>query len=779
MVVAVDVTDEEVRLWSRDEDGAVQCERDRDYHPICYVAAPTDADALADLRDDLANDPKVVDANFERHYTSLRDDERSRVLAVTMDRPSEIATFAREVRTVRGPRGRPEGGHGTSERRSREPEHYSPGTYRLYDVDISPKFRYCLDRGRKPTPTDTSEIRALWVTLSTPQLAAGDVGTLTWGSGWGDDTSIAGVDDDGTDSARDEAGSDAGERRPGAGSGPAAHGQRLSPDGDERAALEALAERLREVDPDVLALSSADLVPLLADRADALGVDLQLGRLPGYTQLAGENSYESYGRVGHSPARYDVPGRAIVDRSNSFFWHEGKLPGLFDLVERSWKPLQEAAWASIGTVFTAMQIRQARERDVLVPWRAWEAESFTAAATLHDADRGGMTFEPDVGFHEDVVEIDFASLYPNIMVENGLSPETVRCDCHAGAGVDAVPGLGYSVCPDVEAPFVPSVLEELVSDRAAMKAERAATDDPDRRARLDAKISALKWILVTCFGYQGYRNSKFGRIEVHESINAYAREYLLDAKVALEDAGWRVVHGIVDSLWVAPREGADQTPIEDVCDDVTADVGITLEHESDFEWVAFVPRRDGRAGSLMSYFGKRATPVGGDDRYKYRGIEARQRSTPEFVGRVQEALVATLDEHREPGPVCDRLARAIGRLRARDVDPADLVVRTATSKALADYDQRTRTVAALERYRDHGVARNPGQDVRFVVVDDDRRDRDRVRLPWESIDGYDVTFYETLLVRAAESVLSPLGWDRERIRQSLAGGRDVQLSAFD
>ncbi|WP_226022174.1 type B DNA-directed DNA polymerase [Halomicrobium salinisoli] len=738
MVVAVDVRDDAVRLWSRTAEGIV-CERDRDYSPTCYVDGPDDA--LADLRARLDDDTKVVRTAFDRKYVSLRDDERSRVLAVDLDRPSEVATFAREVRTTR------------------EPQEWSPGTFRLYNVDLSPKFRYCLETDTEPTPAGEEGgehwPRSLSLSLPTQDLADGDLSALQCG------------------------------------------GEPLAADGCGRdeAALSALRERLTGHDPDVLVLSSAALVPLLHDRADDLGMDFGLGRLPGYRRLAGENTYESYGRVGHSPARYDVPGRAIVDRSNSFFWGEGGLPGLFDLVERSGKPLQEAAWASIGTVFTAMQIREAHRRDVLVPWRAWEPESFTTARTLHDADRGGFTFEPEVGLHEDVVEIDFASLYPRIMCEHDLSPETVRCDCHDG---DDVPGLGYSVCPDVDDPFVPSVLWPIIEDRAALKDERRRADDPERIERLDAKISALKWILVTCFGYQGYRNSKFGRIEVHESINAHARELLLDAKAELERAGWRVVHGIVDSLWVTPREDdrresserasgdsreprdgrEDADSIEDVCARVTEQTAIPLEHESDFEWVCFVPTSDGRRGSLTTYFGRRSDGEGDEDRYKFRGIEARQRSAPAFVADVQEELVATLDEHRDPEAVADRLARAVARLQAGDVDPSELVIRTRASRSLDEYDQRTRTVAALERYRDRGVERHPGQDVRYVVVDDDRRDRDRVRLPWEDPDRYDADFYETLLVRAAESVVSPLGWDRSRIRRYLADGRDLRLSAF-
>ena len=124
-----------------------------------------------------------------------------------------------------------------------------------------------------------------------------------------------------------------------------------------------LAHRLDEIDPDVLVVSSSELIPRLATLGD--GVDL--GRRPGYQQLAGASTYESYGQVGHSPARYNVPGRAIIDRSNTFMWDETNLDGCLDLVERSGFPLQELAWASISRILTAIQIREAHRRNVLVP----------------------------------------------------------------------------------------------------------------------------------------------------------------------------------------------------------------------------------------------------------------------------------------------------------------------------------------------------------------------------------------------------------------------------
>lgn len=172
-----------------------------------------------------------------------------------------------------------------------------PGMYRLFDVDVAPQFRYCLDRGVDPTPGGpcicepvatcgcSRALAVLELAASKPQLASDALTELT-------------VD----------------------------------------------GERVRERDPDVLLLSSAALVPRLfaqADRTD--GTAFRLGRLPGHERPAERSTYTSYGRVGHSPPRYDVPCRVVVDRSNTFLWGKSNHHGCRYLVGRSWRPLQELA----------------------------------------------------------------------------------------------------------------------------------------------------------------------------------------------------------------------------------------------------------------------------------------------------------------------------------------------------------------------------------------------------------------------------------------------------
>jgi len=60
----------------------------------------------------------------------------------------------------------------------------------------------------------------------------------------------------------------------------------------------------------------------------------------------------------------------------------------------------------------------------------------------------------------------------------------------------------------------------------------------------------MKWILVTCFGYLGYRNARFGKVDAHIAVCAFARDTLLKAAHIAEENGFETIHGIVDSLWL-------------------------------------------------------------------------------------------------------------------------------------------------------------------------------------------------------------------------------------
>ena len=674
-------------------------DKDRDYTPSFYISAEGEKE-LEDIQEDLEKKGYTVETGYERWKTSWRDEEE-RVLKLGVEKVEKIKPAARRIRT--------------------ETE---PGKYRLFNVDLSPRYRYFLEKDLQP---EHRKLSSMEIKLPRKDMARERV----------------------TEMELD--------------------GRRV--EGSERDKLQELGDRLEEKDPDILVLNSSRTVPVLEKRSEELEAELNLGRMPGYRQLAGESEFTSYGIKKHSPARYSVPGRAIIDRSNSFFLSETGIHGILDLVERSWKPVQEASWASIGNILTAIQIRHALKKNVLVPWKSWRAEMPKKMSTLHRSDRGGFIFSPETGVHKNVAECDFSSLYPNIICQKNVSPDVIRCSCHDR---DDVPGLGYSVC-DRDG-YLKEVLQPLIDDRDRIKQQIRRTEDSREKKKLEQKSDAIKWILVSCFGYQGFNNAKFGRIECHESINAYAREILLNAKEEFEKSGWKVVHGIIDSIWVKKREKKDGSEdVREVCERITGKENIRLEYEGEYDWICFCPRRESKGGALNRYFGKKK-----NGEYKFRGIELRQSSTPEYIKECQRAMIERFDSTKDPEKVLQLARRQISDINNHRVAPEKLAVEKRVTKRPEDYSQNLKNKLAVERAREKfSVDYRKGESVSYIVVNDEGRGMDRIGLPeLEEVDRYDPDFYRKMVLRACESVVSGMGWTRPEIESYLSGTVDPGIDAY-
>src|SRR5439155_337738 len=96
-----------------------------------------------------------------------------------------------------------------------------------------------------------------------------------------------------------------------------------------------------------------------------------------------------------------------------------------------------------------------------------DPDDFKDAENLLRGDRGVFTFEPEVGVHEGLYELDFSSLYPSIMVKYNISAETLDCACCPTDGL-AVPELRYHLCTR-RVGIVGRVLKPLIERRRYYK----------------------------------------------------------------------------------------------------------------------------------------------------------------------------------------------------------------------------------------------------------------------------------------------------------------------
>ncbi len=549
-------------------------------------------------------------------------------------------------------------------------------------------------------------------------------------------------------------------------------------DGDAETILKGIDAVVRSKDPDVLMTDGGDafLMPYLAAKASDLGVNLQLGRDPDKFAGVKAKSYFTYGKIVYKPGQYILRGRLHLDRGH-FAFRESDFAGLAELSRLSTLTPQEQARLTPGTAFSAMQVNQAYHDGCLVVWKKNRPEDFKDAENLLRGDRGGFTFEPEVGVHEGLYELDFSSLYPSIMVKYNISAETLDCSCCTLDGLP-VPELRYHLCTR-RVGIVGRVLKPLIERRRyykKMKKEPGPLQDV-----YTGRDTILKWTLVTSFGYQGYKNARFGRIECHEAINAYARNILVRTMEIAESHGYEVVHGIVDSVWLRPKSDTD--PIEKVREHIAGSIGLPIELEGRYKWIVFLPCKTTGIGALNRYYG-----LFQDDEFKLRGIELRKHDTPEFINICQEAMLGELSLASTAAEFRERIPKAVDILRwtakcvlDRAIPVHQFILTKSVSRALPEYVVLTATAAALKQMEKRGFAVEPGESVRYVLLDARARDSERKVRVAEFLQGDeepDAWEYIHLLCRSGQTLLAPFGYTEENLVRTCEDLSDVSIAGM-
>lgn len=524
--------------------------------------------------------------------------------------------------------------------------------------------------------------------------------------------------------------------------------------------LEALNRHVAEWDPDVILTEWGDsyLFPRLLQLSQQAGVPLKLSRDPkrGVTGFAGR-SYFTYGRTIYQGGAQYLHGRWHLDVRNSFTLRECRLDGLFEIARIAQIPVQRAARCTIGTSLSSMQLSVAEAEGILVPLHKQQTEDFRSGLEFIAADKGGIVYEPEVGWHEEVGELDFVSMYPSIMVHYNVSPETVNCGC---CTENQVPEIGHHLCLRRRG-LIPKVLEPILHKRGQYKKLSKTAEDPSIRSVYKLRYTAHKWALVTCFGYLGFKNARFGKIEAHECVSAYGREVLLTAKDTAESLGFHMLHAIVDSMWLK-KPLATENEYTALAGDISKRIGFDITVEGFYRWLRFCPSKDDRQiGVPNRYFGCFTS-----GELKIRGIEVRRHDTPPFLAQFQEELLEvlrlarSLGECRQALPALEEIYRTYqDRLRTSFVSARDLAFSCNLTRLPKDYKVDTMSAIAAKQLAASGITLHIGEQVQYVISSAGDRVKDYRVTPLALIRDsfeFDQKKYLELLERAYRTVVEGL-----------------------
>jgi DNA polymerase, archaea type len=553
--------------------------------------------------------------------------------------------------------------------------------------------------------------------------------------------------------------------------------------GDEIDKILGLVKAFRVEDPDVIMTHGGDsfIFPYLARRAKELGIldQLILGRdvSPLRVYEVQGHSYFSYGKILYRETAARLLGRLHVDQNNAYVSADCGLEGLFEVSRTCIMPIQRASRATIGTNMTSLQLYHAVKRDVLIPWNKNQPEELKNSGELVVADRGGFIYQPDIGIHDHVGELDFASLYPILMTQRNLSGETVNCTCCPDSA-NRVPELEYNIC-ERWAGIVPLSLKILLDKRARYKIAKKTIQDEDLKTLYDRRQAALKWILVCSFGYLGFKNARFGKIDAHIATCAFSRKVLGQAAEIAEAHGFKLVHGIVDSFWLR-KSDATKEEYEDLCKIIREKLSLPISFEGTYKWIVFLSSKtDSKVGVLNRYYG-----IFEDGKLKIRGIDLRRHDTPEVVRKCQDEMLNIFTgardsiEFRLLIPKALRvLEKFVLSLREGNVSLEDLVIVRNLSKNPDEYTHQVPQAIAARHLFAHGGSVHAGQQVSYILT----TDQSHTALPPEVAGEdsiYDSERYVDLLCSSAANLLLPLGYDAKYLRSMIRGSQTQQPVAL-
>jgi DNA polymerase-2 len=369
---------------------------------------------------------------------------------------------------------------------------------------------------------------------------------------------------------------------------------------------------------------------------------------------------------------------------------------------------------------------------------------------VYAAQQGGHVLAPVTGLHANVWVFDFKSLYPSIIRTFNIDP--------LGYVPSPVPGDDLIRVPDAafrrEPAILPRLLDELFPRREAAK-----------KRGDDVASQAIKILMNSFYGVLGTPACRFFNPALANAITGLGREMLLWSKRWFEAAGFEVLYGDTDSLFVR-SDRADATDARAEAQRLVAALNAELVSHIAAQWRVesrlelqfetlylklFLPHARGSArGASKRYAGLVHGGEIAPNDVEFVGLEVVRRDWTALAKRVQRELYRRLFTDES---VDAYLADVVRRVRAGELD-AELVYSKNLRKAADDYIASTPPHVAAARKSTQPTARL----VRYVMTTAGPEPLDNRVHPLDR-----EHYVEKQIKPVAEPVLETLRLDFERV----------------
>lgn len=345
-----------------------------------------------------------------------------------------------------------------------------------------------------------------------------------------------------------------------------------------------------------------------------------------------------------------------------------------------------------------------------------------------DQFEGATVIEPKKGYYADPIStLDFASLYPSIMMAHNLCyttllPPSTQKDLKLNSeDISTTPCKNMFVKANVRKGLLPEILESLLAARKKAKADLKEEKDPFKRSVLDGRQLALKISANSVYGFTGAQVGKLPCLEISGSVTAYGRTMIEFTKSEVEKKytkanGYKedavVIYGDTDSVMVKFGVKTLEESMElgkEAADFVSSKFvkPIKLEFEKVYYPYLLINKK--------RYAGLYFTRPDKYDKMDCKGIETVRRDNCPLVSNMMSTCLQKLLIDRDPDGAVNYAKQIIADLLCNRIDISQLVITKELTKNDYAAKQAHVELANKMRKRDAGTAPKLGDRVPYVL----------------------------------------------------------------
>lgn len=376
-------------------------------------------------------------------------------------------------------------------------------------------------------------------------------------------------------------------------------------------------------------------------------------------------------------------------------------------------------------VFSQM-LRKARNKDLLFPTHEYQGGQQADAVGYE----GATVIPPKRGFYnKPIATLDFASLYPSIMMAHNLCYSTLvrKADVsrYDPETLTRTPSGDHFVKKSVFPGILPEILTELLSARK--NAKNMMKDVPMgslEYAVLNGRQLALKISANSVYGFTGAVVGKLPCLEISASVTSFGRQMIEQTKQLVEATyeGVQVIYGDTDSVMIQcvtdesesdkERLGQAMSFGKTAADFVSQTFLKPIKLEFEKVYFPFLLMNKKRYAGLLW------TNVDNYDKLDAKGIETVRRDNCPLIANVISGVLNRILIQRSVESAVDFVKGTISDLLLNRLDISNLVITKAFSKAESDYKGTQAHIELVKRMRSRDAASAPtmGDRVAFVFI---------------------------------------------------------------